>query len=263
MSISIAFSGSGFKFPVHIGALIAAMESGRDIVEVSGTSGGSIVASMWACGMTVPEMLSIALDTDWTSYVKPQLSSILKGAINSGDDVYAFCDDITQGKTFHDLDKKLSVVSLNLATNSSFIFDNATTPTAKVADAIRGSISIPLLFLPHQYQDMHLVDGVATNSLPLDLLNHPTSDKIGVKIINTGKITSKPPTTLGAFQVAKRALYHLIDTQDSWTLESGHFGSIANVHTGYVDGLNPFMSKSMRQRLIDDGYSSMRSILQS
>lgn len=261
-TLSIAFSGSGFKFPVHIGALIAAMESGRELIEVSGTSGGSIVASMWACGMSKSSMIDIALNLDFSQYMKPQLSSILKGALNTGDSVLSFCEDITQGMTFRDLERELSIVSMNLLTNSSFVFSNSSTPTSKVADAIRGSVSIPLVFLPYTYKGMKLIDGVVTNSLPLDLLTDPDSLKVGVKILNTGKNPKGVPQTPSAFQVVKRALYHLIDTQDTWALDSGYFGKIANVHTEYVEGLNPFMTKSVRQRLLDDGYSSMRSLLE-
>lgn len=262
-TLSVAFSGSGFKFPVHIGALIAALESGHEIVEISGTSGGSIVASMWACDMPKHLMLDIAMNTDWRQYVKPQLTSILKGAINTGNSVHSFCEDITKGKEFHQLNRSLSIVSMNLTTNTPFIFNNHLTPTSKISDAIRGSVSIPLLFLPHDYKGMKLIDGVVTNSLPLDLLTDKDSKKVGVRIINTGKTIKEIPSRLNAYQVAKKALYHLIDTQDCWAVDSGHFGQVTNVYTDYVEGLNPCMSKSVRQRLIDDGYSSMQALLKN
>ncbi len=58
--LNVAFSGTGFLFPVHIGALQAIEDSGTPILGYSGTSGGAIVAAAAACGVSGQELLEIA-----------------------------------------------------------------------------------------------------------------------------------------------------------------------------------------------------------
>ena len=47
-AIQVALSGSGFLLPVHLGALQAIEAAGYHISALSGTSGGAIVAALYA-----------------------------------------------------------------------------------------------------------------------------------------------------------------------------------------------------------------------
>ena len=55
--VRLAFSGSGFLAPIHAGAACAFLDAGVQIVEVAGTSGGSIAAALIAA---VAVIVSIA-----------------------------------------------------------------------------------------------------------------------------------------------------------------------------------------------------------
>ena len=63
--IRVALSGSGFKFPAHVGALHAIRDAGYEVIEIAGTSGGSIVASLAAVGMDLDIMKALTLTRDW------------------------------------------------------------------------------------------------------------------------------------------------------------------------------------------------------
>ena len=158
--ISLALSGSGFKFPAHVGAMFAVLDSKHDLVEVSGTSGGAIVASMWACEMSQGDMSDIALNKDWRPYVKPQLRALMRGGINSGDDILEFCKGMSSDRKFSEINRKISVVSTCLLNNSPYVFSNSLTPDVGIADAVRASVSIPVMFSPYKYDGRLLVDGV-------------------------------------------------------------------------------------------------------
>ena len=259
--LSLALSGSGFKFPAHVGAIQAVMESGHELIEVSGTSGGSIIASMWACGLTIDQMNKVALYQNWKPYIRFQLKALFQGGINTGNLVKEFAEELTFGLSFEDLDRPITIASTDLITNEPFIFNHRLTPEAKLSDAIRASVSIPVLFAPHRYGNMLLADGVVSNSLPVNHLLQEDSSKIGVKIMNTGPEYPEISTKSGPIKVAKRALYHMVDRQDDWVFETGHFGDLIRIHTSYCKGLDPNMSLSVRQKLMKDGYMRMREHL--
>ena len=56
MHTDIVLSGSSIKFPAHIGWLEAVLELGFEPQKVAATSGGALVAGLWASGMPIDEM---------------------------------------------------------------------------------------------------------------------------------------------------------------------------------------------------------------
>ena len=59
MALGLALSGGGAKGAAHIGVLQALKEENINIDYISGTSSGSIVATLYACGYTPYQILSI------------------------------------------------------------------------------------------------------------------------------------------------------------------------------------------------------------
>ena len=59
MKIGLVLSGGGAKGAAHIGALKALEEENIQISCISGTSSGSIVASLYACGYTPTQIYYI------------------------------------------------------------------------------------------------------------------------------------------------------------------------------------------------------------
>ena len=51
--IRVALSGSGFRLGAQLGALQAISDAGFEIVQIAGASGGSIVAALFASGMSL------------------------------------------------------------------------------------------------------------------------------------------------------------------------------------------------------------------
>lgn len=77
MSLGLALSGGGAKGAAHIGVLQALKEENINIEYISGTSMGSLVASLFACGYTPNEILNLVnsyfseiLSMDKKSYLK-------------------------------------------------------------------------------------------------------------------------------------------------------------------------------------------------
>ena len=57
-------AGGGTRLPAHIGVLQALEDLHIDFSHIVGVSGGSIIASFYAAGLSIPEMKHIALTTN-------------------------------------------------------------------------------------------------------------------------------------------------------------------------------------------------------
>lgn len=260
MEVSLALSGSGFKFPVHVGAIRAIEDNGHEIVEIAGVSGGALVASLLACDIPISTLVALTLDQDWTKYQSFQWRALGKGGINTGEKIHSLMDSLTEGRLFREVSTPLSIVGTDLHTGEEVLFSKETTPDATLSEAVRASISIPVLFTPYEYRGKLLVDGVACNSLPVNHLVHPTSKKVGVKIIDTGPdteaakdVASKP----WPWRVATQAFLLLVDKPDYWVHQAEHFADLVGVDTQYAKGLDPNLPEEVRARLMQDGYEEM------
>src|SRR5207245_2253109 len=122
-----------------IGALTAIHEAGYEIVEIIGTSGGSIIAAMFACGMSLPDMEKLALTKDWSEMMRWSPFAIANHGFCNGNALHKFLQDNTGGKKFKDLLIDLTVVASDIAQEKPLIFSKSTTPDVEIALACRAS----------------------------------------------------------------------------------------------------------------------------
>lgn len=191
----------------HIGVL-KALESERIPIDyIAGTSAGSIVAAIYACGRRAADIERMARNLKPADVFDSAMS--LRRIILMGLKVAFDCLNIpsgwmpdppvgliggkrleqwihraTDGKTFNDTDIPLAIISVDLDTGREIIFGSGSTtatlsrhyPTALMAEgepvslAVRASSAIPVVFLPRRYAGMNLVDGAVTNNVPADAL---------------------------------------------------------------------------------------------
>lgn len=261
--IRVALSGSGTKVGAHIGALQAIVDAGYTIVEMAGTSGGSIVSALYACGMPLPVMHDLVLKMDWSSMMAMSPLSILRfHGWCSGANLLDFLSMKTHMKTFSDLDIDLTIVASDISNEVPFLFSKKLTPTVPVALAARSSASIPIVFAPVVIGDAVLNDGGMVVNLPVDLLTNDDVPRIGIEL--TGK---RSPLKPGKYQLNK-VIPHLIDLMIQST-EDAHISigkmqgaSVVQVDTGWASSLDRKMPRETRQRLFDAGYAATRLALQ-
>lgn len=265
--ISVALSGSGFKFPAHLGGLKAIQDSEREIVEISGVSGGAIVGGLLACGRTVDEMTKVMMTKNWAPLYRFNPVNLLsKGGMVEGTAVYEYLLEETRGKTFKEVDIPLHIPTTDLTTGEEFVFSCENTPDAEVALAIRASIAIPGIFCPARYEHRVLVDGVVINSLPLGHLKEEAMH-IGIKLLHTGApndhylVKDLPDSIKLAYQVIRESLFVMVDRHDEWMLKYKGADNVVRVNTQYADPLDPKMPKEDRMQLFKDCYLETRKFL--
>jgi NTE family protein len=153
-------AGGGTRLPAHLGVLHALNELQIGFDNIVGVSGGSIIASMFASGLSIDEIKEIALRTNYTQFTGHSLFKLIRnGGLSSGDVFEKWVDNHLKGKTFSQMDIKLHLVATDVRSGKPVIFNQENTPNMKVSEAVRFSMSIPLVFSFKPFGKHLMVDG--------------------------------------------------------------------------------------------------------
>ncbi|WP_082971781.1 patatin-like phospholipase family protein [Rheinheimera sp. SA_1] len=155
------FSGGGTRLPCYVGILMALEDLELSYAHVVGVSGGSIVAAMLAAGKSIEEMQKLALHTDFKQFKGFSLLNLIRtGGLSSGDTFENWMDKELDGVLFRDLKLDLHVLATDINGGGPVIFNKERTPDMKVSQAVRFSMSIPLLFSFKTFENHVMADGV-------------------------------------------------------------------------------------------------------
>jgi NTE family protein len=262
--IRVALSGSGTKAPAHVGALQAIVDAGFTIIELAGTSGGALISALYACGMPLTQLRSLAMTMDWAPLMAGSLMSVITGkGYSSGNALLQFMQTNTGGKTFEQLPIDLTIMSSDVSNEVPFIFSEKSTPQAQIAFAGRASASIPLFFAPVVIGDSVLVDGGLVSNCPVDQLKIDRAPRLGIEL--TGKDTPFAGGKYGLMDMASHLVDLMIQSTEDAHIEIGELAgaTIAQVPTGYASSLDKNMNAVIRGRLFTDGYNATATALKT
>ncbi|MBT5047132.1 MAG: patatin-like phospholipase family protein [Rhodospirillaceae bacterium] len=188
---NLVFEGGGVKGIAYVGAMQVLEERGiiDDIVRVGGTSAGAINAVLFACGYTNEEQQKILGELDFNDFMDDSLGVVRdtnrlieefgwhKGqffrdwiggliARKMGSANSSFRDFEAAGRP------DLYLYGANLSTGFGEVFSVEHTPTMRVVDAVRISMSLPLFFaaIRNPRGDV-FVDGGLLNNYPIKLFD--------------------------------------------------------------------------------------------
>lgn len=192
MKRGLCLAGGGVKGAAHIGSIKALEEENIKFDYVGGTSSGSIVACLYACGFTSDEMYKIFKKycrkikyVDLLNILKLILGLILTGRIvidglNSGKQIERLINRVCKEREIYnisDIRKPLVIPSVNLCNGDVICFtscnnrDNFSDDVIyvnniNIGKAVRASCSYPVVFSPCKYNNIKLVDGGVRENVP-------------------------------------------------------------------------------------------------
>jgi NTE family protein len=188
---NLVFEGGGVKGIAYVGAMQVLGKKGilPNIKRVAGTSAGAINATLFALGFTNSEMRTIMKKLDFNNFMDDSWGVIrdTDRLLNrfgwyKGDFFHGWIGGHIKKKlgdsnaTFRDLKNAgrpdLYVYGTNLSTGFGEVFSCEHTPKARIADAVRISMSIPLFFQAvRNARDDVYVDGGVLNNYPVKLFD--------------------------------------------------------------------------------------------
>lgn len=188
---NLIFEGGGVKGIAYVGAMEVLEAEGilDDIVRVGGTSAGAINATLFACGYTNDEQRDIMEELDFNKFMEDSWlifhdidRLVSEYGWHKGDFFRSWIGDLiskkmgSQNISFRDLDHadrpSLYVYGSNLSTGYAEVFSVEHTPTMRIVDAIRISMSLPLFFaaIRNPRGDV-FVDGGLLKNYPIKLFD--------------------------------------------------------------------------------------------
>lgn len=188
---NLVFEGGGVKGIAYIGAMQVLHSNGilSDIQRVGGTSAGAINATLFALGFTNTEQRKILKNLNFKNFMDDSWG-VLRDADRlidkfgwyKGDFFREWIGKLIENRlgsshaTFRDLKEAgrpdLYVYETNLSTRFGERFSYEHTPTVRVADAVRISMSIPLFFAAvRNIRNDVYVDGGVLNNYPIKLFD--------------------------------------------------------------------------------------------
>jgi NTE family protein len=180
----------------HVGVLEALVEGDIPIDYLAGTSGGAIVASIYAAGFSVEELKAVASTLRWKDLARltwPRL-----GLLNSSG-IDRFLTELLGDLTFTDLKVPLAIVATDLLAGEKAVFREG-----RVAQAAMISSSIPSVFEPVERDGSLFVDGGLTEYLPVETVQAFRPDV--VIAVNLGYRPGRSPRPRHLLHMAMRVL---------------------------------------------------------
>jgi NTE family protein len=173
---ALVLGSGGIRTVCHIGLFKALHRAGIPIDMVVGSSGGSLFGAAYALG-TEPDAIDHWVRRVWRrelfrDYGYTQLFKMVSPrmfrfdesfGILRGESVRRLLNRLFGRLTFADCDIPLHVVATDLQTGEAVILDEGS-----LVEAIRASISIPVLFQPYRVGGRWLVDGALCSPLPIE-----------------------------------------------------------------------------------------------
>lgn len=206
MKLGLSLAGGGIKGIAHIGCIKALEEENIEFKYISGTSSGSIVAVLYACGFTVEEMHDIFYRyaksihyIDWVN-IKKFFINLFTGkgikidGLNSGTKIYKLVNEICKEKgisNINQINKPLIIPAVNILNEELYIFTNIKINksnninenikyinNANIGKIVQASCSYPGIFSPCEYNNELLVDGGIAENLPWRETKKAGADKV-------------------------------------------------------------------------------------
>lgn len=186
--LAIAFGGGGVRGFVHLGVLRALDEAGIRADMVTGTSAGSIAASLYASGMTYRELESVVRsvsELDLADLVIYQ-QGVIKGRA-----LAEWINEATGHRRIRELPISLGIAVTDLTNGRALLVVDG-----DVGGAVQASSSVPGAFVPVQSNGAILVDGGVLSLVPVRFARAMGADVILAVDIYCG---SQPPLKGTAF----------------------------------------------------------------
>jgi len=187
VTVSLVLGSGGARGLAHIGVIEWLTENGYDIRSIAGSSMGALVGGIFAAG-------KLEVYADWVSalermdVVRLLDPSFGRAGLFRGERIISVLRELIGDCLIEELTISFTAVATDLTTGKEVWLHEG-----RLFDAIRASISLPLIFTPFSHGGRQLLDGGLVNPIPIaPTLNDTTDLTIAVNL--SGPEEAKPPS---------------------------------------------------------------------
>jgi len=276
----ICFAGGGIKGAAHIGAIKAFEEEKINFEYISGTSSGSIVATLYAIGYTSEEIYILFKKymkkihyIDFQNIKKCVGLILTKGKIridglNSGSKIEKFVTKECNKKgikNINEIQKTLLIPSVDLCNGKVYIFSSAEKRkiysdkiqyinNIEIGKAVRASCSYPGVFSPLEYKNTYLIDGGIRENVPWKELKENGAEEI-ISIIFQNELVEK--TEIHILDVVTKSIDLLCHELSNYELQGAE--NLIKIKTKNIH----LLDKKKMDYLYELGYKETKKFIQN
>lgn len=159
--LGLTLSGGGARAVAHLGLLRYIEEQKIPIQVLSGTSAGALIATLWTRGYAARDILEIIQSF---SFRKIFQFSFQKGFLNPKK-LKETLKNFFPENDFAALCKKVFVACTDLKSTQSVYFSEG-----RLIEPLLGTLAIPVLMKPIEFQTYQLLDGGILDNLPTSVI---------------------------------------------------------------------------------------------
>ncbi|MEW6313613.1 MAG: patatin-like phospholipase family protein [Pseudomonadota bacterium] len=169
-TVSLVLGSGGARGLAHIGVIEQLTQAGYEIRSIAGASMGALIGGIYAMG-------KLDVYTRWvTGLDKRAVFRLLdfsfgRAGLVKGDRIMNMIKSLTGEANIEDLPIRFVAIATDLEEEKEVWFERGS-----LFDAIRASIAIPTIVMPHRYQGRQYLDGSLVNPIPITATLHDETD---------------------------------------------------------------------------------------
>ena len=262
-NIDVVFSSSGTRAPCFIGGLDAILDKGYHIHRIAGSSGGAIIASGYALGMSTQEMREMASEIPYTKFKDFQIRNLLSftnPSVYTGQELDKYYQGVFGNATLKDfkIDCRISVVTI--IGKERKIISRESHPDLPVWKAVRMSSTIPFIFPYLELDGKAVTDGglyTQTHDIFPDQIRpviclRPRADHGIKKVVQDVKVHK-----LFIWNYLKIVAEYFVDAVDNQHVPEDEWSKTIVLPTFEIGGFNFDLTPPAINRLIQYGYNAV------
>jgi NTE family protein len=281
------FEGGGVRGIAFVGAIQAMEEGDVEWERLAGTSAGSIIAALLACGYKSYEIREMLRDIDYSKLRGrtilnriPIIGSFIELLIHLGfyknDYIEAWMDSLLIAKdiqTFADLpDGKLKIIASDVSNGQMLVLPddlvryNMTPADLKISTAVMMSTSLPFFFRPVKWKlkdgkKSYILDGGLLSNFPIWLFDteHPRFPTFGFRFVK--EEVNIDPVIPTPFHLAKNIFKTMLQAHDIRHMNEETNERTIKIPTGRVNTTDFELNEEELEILYQSGYKSAKEFL--
>lgn len=211
--VGLVLGGGAARGMAHIGVLQALEVYGLRPDYIVGASAGSLVGGLYAAGMTTTELRTLAQQLKWwdisglpvaISWANLAALTAPLGVLDLDRLIDWIVKILGANRQFDQLQIPFAAIATDITTGQSIMLNEG-----PIAPAIRASCSVPGIFTPVRRQGRLLVDGGASNNLPVSAVQQMGADYV-IAVDLLPSVTSPAAEPKNIIEVTITSLYALI-----------------------------------------------------
>jgi NTE family protein len=207
--VGLALGGGYARGLAHIGVIELLEKEGIPIDLIAGTSIGALIGALYSHKLDISEIKKQAKQLDAVGVTALVDLTLPRSGIIGGKRIFNFLHRLLGETQFTDLKLPLSCVATDIIRGDEIVLNEGS-----VLEAVRASISIPVIFSVLHRQGRYLVDGGLVNPVPVSVVKQMGADFVIAVDVTPDKIERanylkenverKPPNI---FQILVQSIY--------------------------------------------------------